>query len=101
MRFALPNDIKVADSHDVDYWLQAMVDLTTTAMSSPQIFVTWVLSDSAQELGGLDLRGKRPGGTLWRWLGPPNGTSVGYEGATEAVSTVFDGIIDSMCIATH
>jgi len=62
---------------------------------------TWAFIDPnlapAQHFGGLDMRGKKEDGTYWRWLGPLRGSQVQYKGATEAVSRVFDTIIDSMC----
>jgi hypothetical protein len=124
MRFAIPPGVTTSAMTDTDYTLESIVYRSegkpyvlsvwegpsccsgrphddSDVIASSQTMRTWIFADPrdpARRFGGLDLRGKGADGTNWRWLGPTSGSQIEYKGVTDAVSSVFDAIIDSMCV---
>jgi hypothetical protein len=124
IRFTVPLGVKTSAMTDTDYTLTNIVYRSNgkpyalriwegssccngrplndnDVVASAGTMSTWIFADptdASRRFGGLDMRGKRANGTNWRTLGPPLGSQIEYKDVPDAVSAVFDAIIDSMCV---
>lgn len=116
MRLSTKRRVKVV--RDVDYyedWIQFHLNgkkYYMRLMVGPFASDGWPLPDPYRNsisfserlwagggLQGLDARGVRHDGLVWRWVGPAAGEFVSYEGASQEAARAFDSIVDSMCIS--